>query len=72
MKQKPNWDVFQFAGEVVKAAQKIKEFGGHEPFEEQQRKTLLEGLLPKFDEFVRSLAIVSIHRQVMSYGSQAS
>jgi hypothetical protein len=68
LRQKPTWDVSQYAGEVVKAAQKISEFGGQEPTEAQQRAALLEGLLPKFDEFVRSLkASVSINRHVMTF-----
>ena len=42
LRQKPTWDVSQYAGEVVKAAQKISEFGGQEPTEAQQRAALLE------------------------------
>ena len=68
MKQKPNWDVSQFAGEVKNAAMKIKELGGQEPTMAQQRETFLEGLLPKFDEFVRSLDIsVSINRDSLPF-----
>ena len=55
MKQLPSWDSSQFAGEVVKAAEKIKTLGGHPPSMAQQREALLEGLLPKFDEFVRTM-----------------
>ena len=68
MKQKPNWDVSQFAGEVKNAAMKIKELGGQEPTMAQQRETFLEGLLPKFDEFVRSLdSSASINRDSLPF-----
>lgn len=68
MKQRPSMDVAQFAGEVVKAAHKIKECGGQEPTEQQQRETLLEGLLPKFDLFKSALeASASINRQQLSF-----
>ena len=57
MKQLPIWNSSQFAGEVVKAAQKIKDLGGQEPTMAQQREALLGGLLPVFGEFVRSLRL---------------